>query len=88
MGSVRWECGAVLNQGGDPMKEFLIGLLVIAMVLILSGLGILMLPLFLLLGIFLRMILGLILLIVVVWLIGKVTLLVIELFKAKEPKKE
>ena len=70
------------------MKEFLIGLLVIVMVLILSGLGKLMLPLFLVFGIFLRLIIGLLLLIVVVWLIGKVTLLVIDIFKAKESKKE
>lgn len=70
------------------MKEFFVGLLVIIVVLILSGLGILMFPLFLVLGVFLRLIIGFLFLIVVVWLIGKVTLLVIDLSKTKEPRKE
>ncbi len=70
------------------MKAFLVGLLVIVMVLILAGLGILMFPLLLVMGIFLRLVIGFLLLIAVIWLIGKLTLLVIDIFKAKEPNTE
>lgn len=69
------------------MKEFLIGLIVIGMVLVLSGVGILLLPFFLLLGLFLRLILGFLLLVVVIWVIGKITLLIINLFKGQESPK-
>jgi hypothetical protein len=68
------------------MREFLVGLLVIAMVLVLSGLGILLLPLLLVLGIFLRLAIGLIILLLAVWLIGKVTLFLIDVLKKKESK--
>ena len=68
------------------MREFLVGLLVIAMVLVLSGLGILLLPLLLVLGMFLRLALGLIVLLLAIWLIGKVTLFLIDVLKKKESK--
>lgn len=70
------------------MREFLVGLLVLVAVLLLSGIGILLLPLFFVLGIFLKLFVGILLLLVAVWLVGKVALVVIDLFKAQEIKKE
>jgi hypothetical protein len=68
------------------MKELLIGLLVVVMALVLSGVGILLFPLLLVLGIFLRMAIGLIVLLLAIWLIGKVTLFLIEAIKKRDNK--
>ncbi len=57
------------------------------MVLVLSGVGILLLPLLLVLGIFFRLAIGLIVLLLAVWLIGKVTLFLIDAL-TKESKKQ
>ena len=65
------------------MREFLVGLLVIVMALVLSGIGILLFPLLLVLGMFLRLALGLIILLLAIWLIGKVTLYLIEALRKK-----
>lgn len=65
------------------MREFLTGLLVIVMMGAVWLLGILLLPLLLVLGIFLRLILGFVLAIVFVWLIGKATLFLIETLKKR-----
>jgi hypothetical protein len=66
------------------MKEFLVGLLVIVMVLVLSGIGVLLFPLLLVLGVFLRLVIGLVVLLLVIWLIGKTTLFLIDALKKKE----
>jgi uncharacterized membrane protein len=66
------------------MSEFLVGLLVIVMVLVLSGIGVLLLPLLLVLGIFLRLAIGLIALFLAIWLIGKVTLFLIDALTKKK----
>ena len=68
------------------MREFLVGLLVIVMALVLSGIGVLLLPLLLVLGMFFRLALGLIVLLLAIWLIGKVTLFLIDVLKKKESK--
>ena len=60
------------------MFAFLVGLSVIVMIGAISVLTMLLFPLLLLLGIFARLILGLLVSILVVWLIGKITLLSIE----------
>ncbi len=60
------------------MKSFFVGLLVVAMVLVLSGVGILLLPLFIVLGVFLKIFLGFFIVIFVIWLIGRLTLSAIE----------
>lgn len=65
------------------MKEFLVGLLVILMVAVLSGLGFLLIPLLLVMGFFLRWILGFFLILFAIWLIGKVTLLLIGFITKK-----
>lgn len=65
------------------MKEFLVGLLVLLLVCVLSGLGFLLFPLLLVLGIFLRFILGLALVLFAIWIVGKVTLFLIEALKRK-----
>ena len=59
------------------MKAFLVGLLVILMIAVLSGLGFLLIPLLLVMGFFLRWILGFFLILFAIWLIGKATLLLI-----------
>lgn len=66
------------------MKELLVGLLVIVMALILSGIGVLLLPLLLVLGVFLRLAIGLIVLLLAIWLVGRVTLVLIDILKKKE----
>lgn len=68
------------------MKEFLVGILVIVMALILSGIGILLFPILLMLGLFLRLAVGLLILLFAVWLIGKATLFLIDVLKKKENK--
>jgi len=68
------------------MREFLVGVLVVVMALVLAGIGVLLLPLLLLLGVFLRLALGLIILLLVVWLIGKATLFLIDVLRKKESK--
>ena len=68
------------------MKELLVGLLVVVMALVLSGIGVLLLPLLLVLGVFLRMAVGLLVLFLAIWLIGKVTLFLIESLRKKESK--
>ena len=66
------------------MKEFLVGLLVILLIAVLSLLGILLFPLLLLMGLFLRFFIGAILILFVIWLIGKVTLVSIEYLRKRE----
>ena len=68
------------------MREFLVGLLVIVMALVLSGIGVLLLPLLLVLGIFFRLAIGLVVLLLAVWLIGKVTIFLIDALRNKENK--
>lgn len=68
------------------MKALLVGLLVVVFALLLSGIGILLMPLFLLLGIFLRVVVGFLVLVLVVWGIGKLTLLLIDWIKGQSPR--
>jgi hypothetical protein len=53
------------------MKEFLVGLLFLAVVLILAGIGFLMFPFLVILGLFLRLALMVIFVILCIWLVGK-----------------
>ena len=53
------------------MKEFLVGLLFLVAVLILAGVGFLMFPFLLILGIFLRLVLVVAFVILSIWLLGK-----------------
>ena len=66
------------------MKEFLVGLLVIFMMAIFCVLGILLFPLLLLMGFFLRWILGFLLILFSIWVIGKVTLLLIDSIRKRD----
>jgi len=66
------------------MKTFLVGLLVIVMMAILSVVGVLLLPLLLVMGFFLRWILGFALIVGTIWLVGKVTLVSIDYLKKRE----
>ena len=66
------------------MKEFFVGLLVIVMMGILSVAGILLFPLLLVMGFFLRWILGFLLILVAIWVVGKITLVLIDHLKKRE----
>jgi hypothetical protein len=67
------------------MKAFFVGLLVIVAVLVLAGLGILLFPLLIVLGVALRFLVIILIGLLAVWLIGKLTLLFIDALKGKEP---
>ena len=62
------------------MIAFLVGLFVIALIGVISFLGVFLFPLLLLMGFFLRFFIGILLCLFVIWLIGKATLLAIEYF--------
>lgn len=70
------------------MKEFLVGLLVLVLACVMLVVGVLLFPLLLLLGIFLRVIVGFLIVLVVIWLVGKLTLLFLRSFSSKEPSKD
>ena len=65
------------------MREFFVGLLVLALMAILSVAGVLLIPFLLVLGIFFRVVLGFFLILFAVWLVGKITLLLIEWMSKK-----
>ena len=65
------------------MIAFLIGLLMVALFGAVSILGFFLFPLLLLLGTFARFFLGIFLVIFTIWLIGKVTLLMIENIRSR-----
>ena len=66
------------------MKEFFVGVFVILMMGILSVVGVLLFPLLLVMGFFLRWILGFLLILAAIWLVGKVTLILIDSLKKRE----
>lgn len=63
------------------MREFFVGLLMLALFGVLSLVGILLIPLLLVMGLLLRWVLGLILILITIWIIGKATLLAIDYSK-------
>ena len=63
------------------MKAFLVGLLVLILMSVITIAGFFLVPFLLLLGFMLRWLVSLILFILAVWLIGKITLLCVELIK-------
>ena len=67
------------------MKEFFMGLLVLVMMGVFSIVGVLLLPVFLVLGIFLKILIGFLFMILVIWSVGKVTLLGIAYLKKDRP---
>ena len=60
------------------MKAFLIGLAVIILVTIFTGVGIILMPFFMILAFFLRILLAIILVIAAIWAIGKFVILLWE----------
>jgi len=65
------------------MTAFFVGLAVIILMTLVWVAGVFLLPLILLLGFFLRFILATLLILFTIWLIGKLTLLLIETLKRK-----
>ena len=66
------------------MKEFFVGLLVILTILLLSIVGTLLMPFIVVLGFLLKWVILFVLVIVGVWVIGRVTLKAMEHLKKKE----
>ena len=63
------------------MIEFFVGLFVIVLIGVIALLGAFLFPLLLLMGFFLRFFIGVLLCLVMIWLIGKATLIAIEHFR-------
>ena len=68
------------------MKAFFVGLLFLVVVLIMTGVGVLLLPLLLLLTFFLRILLGFFLILFAIWLLGKFILFVWDALSKKDIK--
>ena len=66
------------------MIEFLLGLFVLAMMGVFSLVVVLLFPVLLLLGVFLRLVIGFVICFFFIWLVGKATLLLIE--SLRKPK--
>ncbi|MFA5356827.1 MAG: hypothetical protein WC301_05435 [Candidatus Omnitrophota bacterium] len=64
------------------MKAFLVGLIFIMAAALLSGLGVLLFPLLIVLGFFLRVVVGLIFVVLAIWLLGKFIIFVWEKLKS------
>lgn len=60
------------------MKEFFTGLVVLLMLLLLSSVGLFLLPFIVVLGFFVKWLISIIFLICAIWVLGKVTLWSIE----------
>ncbi|MBN1689029.1 MAG: hypothetical protein JW893_08020 [Candidatus Omnitrophica bacterium] len=65
------------------MKAFLVGLLVVLMISVAWVGAVLLLPLILVMGFFFKWVLGLFLILFTIWLIGKITLLMVEQMRKK-----
>ena len=65
------------------MKEFFVGLLVLFVLLLLSIVGVFMLPFIVVMGFFLRWVISIVLVIFAIWLLGKATLWAINHSKNK-----
>ncbi|HCM42694.1 MAG TPA: hypothetical protein DIS66_05225 [Candidatus Omnitrophica bacterium] len=63
------------------MIEFFVGLFVIVLIGVIALLGAFLFPLLLLMGFFLRFFVGILLCLVMIWLVGKATLIAIEHFR-------
>ncbi|HRK60929.1 MAG TPA: hypothetical protein PLY88_00075 [Candidatus Omnitrophota bacterium] len=63
------------------MVAFFVGLFVIALIGVIALLGAFLFPLLLLMGFFLRFFVGILLCLVMIWLVGKATLIAIEHFR-------
>ncbi|MBU4377178.1 MAG: hypothetical protein KKD29_06890 [Candidatus Omnitrophica bacterium] len=63
------------------MKAFLIGIVFLILVAVLAGLGVLLFPLLLVMGIFLRILLYFAFVIFAVWLLGKLIIMAWEAIK-------
>ncbi|MDP3142595.1 MAG: hypothetical protein Q8N14_01425 [Candidatus Omnitrophota bacterium] len=65
------------------MKAFLVGLLFLVAVLVLSSLGVLLYPLFLVMAVLLRIVIGLSLLLFAIWLLGRFIIWVWESLRGR-----
>ncbi len=67
------------------MKAFFVGLLVIVLTSLFSLVALLLFPLIIVLGFLLKAVIGVIFLLFAIWLIGKLTLLLLDYLNKKEP---
>lgn len=66
------------------MKEFLIGLIFLVAVFVFAGIGVLLMPFWLLLAVALRIVLIIIFVFFCIWLLGKLIVLAWEKIKSKQ----
>ncbi len=66
------------------MKAFFVGLIFLMLVVVMSGLAIFLYPFLFMLGIVLRMVLGVLLVIFAIWLLGKMIIYVWELLRPRK----
>ncbi|MFH1269879.1 MAG: hypothetical protein ABIH75_02320 [Candidatus Omnitrophota bacterium] len=64
------------------MKAFLVGLAFLAAAALLTGVGVLLFPLIIVLGLFLRVILGFLFIIFAIWLLGKFIIFIWDKLKS------
>lgn len=65
------------------MTEFFVGLLVLLVLLLVSVIGIFLLPFIVVMGFFLKWLVSIALVILAIWLVGKATLMAIESLKKR-----
>jgi hypothetical protein len=63
------------------MREFFVGLMAILAIMLLSVAAVLLFPLVIVLGFFLKWVLSVLFIIFSIWLLGKVTLMAIDYFR-------
>ena len=68
------------------MKAFFVGLMFLILTFLLAGVGILLFPFMIVLGVALRIVIMLILVIFAIWLLGKLIILVWESLRPKRDK--
>jgi hypothetical protein len=66
------------------MKAFFVGLLVLLAVMLFSFIGIFLFPLIIVMGFFLKWLIGIVLIIFAIWFLGYITLWAIEQLKKKD----
>ena len=70
------------------MKEFFVGLIFLILAFLLAGVAILLSPLLLIFGIFLRILIYIIFVIFAIWLLGKLIILIWEAIRSKPDNKQ
>ena len=68
------------------MKAFLVGVIVLIAVTVMAGIGYLILPFLLVLGLVIKLVLAIVLVILAIWFLGKFVIFIWETLRQKEVK--